>query len=110
MIEQLFFSGNGSHPFRHTDAEVNDTVDRQFESGAARDDLARRHFTARHAVCIDTEHSGKRMGERRGKGLLVIAGIGNDNGVHHDPWNLDVARVQRATCHCAFDLDDDRAT
>ena len=110
VLEDLLLMRDAGDPFRHADAEIDDAVAFELEGGPAGDDLASAcvhdrerlhgdpHLAAVIGIVLDVE------------GLPVVFGSRNDNTVHQNARDLDLAGVQRSALSDTLHLDDNESS
>jgi hypothetical protein len=108
--EDLLLVGDRGHPFRHADSEIDYRIGKQFERGAARNDLplVERHGLEHVEWHADLGREGRVV--LRAESLPVIFRFGDDQTMHEKAGNLHVLRIERTAFGNAFYLDDDEPT
>src|SRR5450631_1580606 len=107
QMRNVFFIGDGGHPLRHADTEVDDAVGRQLEGGASSDDLALIEGGRHQTGVRGAEFAGVGRVVLGNNRLPVLMRFGHDDAVHEDARDLHLPRRQRAALGDALHLGND---
>ena len=110
QVYDPFLVGDVGDALGHADAQVDDAVWLQFHGGAPGDNLALAHLHQRNRTRRQADLRAESGVVLLAEGLPVVLGLRNDDAIHEDAWNLDVAWIERAAFGDPLNLSDHDTT